>query len=104
MDGQSKIVVVAAGYAHTTAVGTSGDLWTWGDGGCGQLGLGDTEDRQTPTRVGAGDPFGRYKARLPACGGLHTLVVTEAGELWVRGAGVDGRLDLNDATRITGWY
>ena len=94
MDGQSKIVVVAAGYAHTTAVGTSGDLWTWGDGGFGQ----------TPTRVGAGDPFGRYKARLLACGGLHTLVVTEAGELWVRGAGVDGRLDLNDATRITGWY
>jgi alpha-tubulin suppressor-like RCC1 family protein len=40
--------------------------------------------------------FGGSKVRVAACGYQHTLVVTEAGELWACGRGAQGRLGLND--------
>ena len=92
----SKIVTVAAGGAHTMAVGVNGALWAWGLGFSGQLGLGDTNDRLVPTLVGAEEVFGGSQVRTIACGNEHTLAVTEAGELWVWGQGAQGRLGLND--------
>jgi alpha-tubulin suppressor-like RCC1 family protein len=92
----SKIVTVAAGCAHTMAVGVNGRLWVWGEGSSGQLGLGDTNDRRVPTLVGAEEVLGGSKVRTIACGKVHTLAVTEAGELWEWGKGAQGRLGLND--------
>jgi alpha-tubulin suppressor-like RCC1 family protein len=46
------VASLAAGYAHACAVSTSGALYCWGQNGFGQLGLGDTDDRSTPQRVG----------------------------------------------------
>jgi alpha-tubulin suppressor-like RCC1 family protein len=77
-------------------VGESGALWAWGFGSFGQLGLGDINDRRVPTLVGAAEVFGGSKVRMAACGCEHTLVVTEAGELWACGRGAQGRLGLND--------
>ena len=89
----SKIVTVAT----SIAVGESGALWTWGSGLYGQLAqLGDTKDRLVPTLVGSEEAFGGTKVRTAACGLDHTLVVTEAGELWACGKGAQGRLGLND--------
>ena len=46
---QNKIVSVEAGYAHTMAVTRSSDIYTWGEGSQGRLGLGYIEEtRQTP--------------------------------------------------------
>jgi alpha-tubulin suppressor-like RCC1 family protein len=42
----------AASY-HSLALKQDGSLWAWGLNNYGQLGLGDTVDRHTPTRVGA---------------------------------------------------
>jgi hypothetical protein len=92
----SKIVTVAAGGRHTMAVGVDGALWAWGEGFYGQLGLGDTNNRLVPTLVGAEEVFGGSQVRTIACGRDHTLAVTEAGELWVWGQGVQGQLGLND--------
>ena len=92
----SKIVTVAAGCAYTMAVGVDGALWAWGWGSSGQLGLGDTNDRLVPTLVGAEEVFGGSQVRTISCGGVHTLAVTEAGELWAWGQGAQGRLGLND--------
>jgi alpha-tubulin suppressor-like RCC1 family protein len=62
----------------------------------GQLGLGDTNDRLVPTLVGSEEVFEGSKVRTVACGHVHTLAVTEAGELWAWGYGAQARLGLND--------
>ena len=45
-------MLVAAGDGHTVALTEDGVLWVWGYGRFGQLGLGDTNDRLVPTRLG----------------------------------------------------
>ena len=53
-----------------------GELWFCGHGGCGQLGLGDHDNRLAPTLVGAQVVFGGSLA-LMACGDSHSLAVTK---------------------------
>lgn len=47
--------MVAAGAEHTAAVTEDGDLYGWGWGRYGNLGLGDRNDRLIPERVSADD-------------------------------------------------
>ena len=46
-----RIVMVAAGFAHSAAVGEDGSVCTWGIGYHGCLGLNDEEDRLVPTQL-----------------------------------------------------
>ncbi len=39
---------VAAGWSHSCAKDNSGAIWCWGDNASGQLGTGDTNDRNVP--------------------------------------------------------
>jgi hypothetical protein len=45
---------VSAGYEQTLALKSDGSLWAWGDNFYGDLGLGNTSNRDTPTEVGGG--------------------------------------------------
>lgn len=45
------IKMVAAGAEHTAAVTESGELYGWGWGRYGNLGLGDRRDRLVPEKV-----------------------------------------------------
>lgn len=45
------IVEVSAGYGHVAAVSDAGDVWTWGTGLQGQLGLGDLNNQAEPQLV-----------------------------------------------------
>ncbi|MEI6452458.1 MAG: RCC1 domain-containing protein, partial [Actinomycetes bacterium] len=47
---QGAFVSVATGSHHTLALQRDGSLWAWGSNDCGQLGLGDTDKRDRPTR------------------------------------------------------
>lgn len=49
-----KIVCIAAGELHSAAVTSDGDLYTWGDGFCGQLGHGDRRPEVLPKQVTPG--------------------------------------------------
>ena len=49
-DGEA-VLMVACGEEHTAAVTEDGGVYTFGKGGHGRLGLGDKEDRTTPTLV-----------------------------------------------------
>jgi alpha-tubulin suppressor-like RCC1 family protein len=44
--------VIDAGYAHSVVLKTNGTLWAWGANWSGQLGLGDSFNRNVPTMVG----------------------------------------------------
>lgn len=78
-------VHIAAGGLHACLCTREGDAYTWGWGGCGQLGLGRriTDVVKEPTRVDTMD----QKIILVSCGSYHTALVEEGGELMTFGAG-----------------
>ncbi|WP_157468163.1 thrombospondin type 3 repeat-containing protein [Desulfatibacillum aliphaticivorans] len=83
--------MVAAGGNFSLALKTDGSVWSWGDNGPGQLGLGlgENDDVFTPTKVDA----------LPstasiAAGNSHALALAPDGSVWSWGANSSGQLGL----------
>ena len=72
---------VAAGASHTGIVTDAGDLLTCGYGQDGQLGLGDKDNRTTPTLV-ARAVFDGEAAVMVACGAWHTAALAERGGVY----------------------
>ncbi|XP_022765107.1 ultraviolet-B receptor UVR8-like isoform X2 [Durio zibethinus] len=111
-----RIVTVAAGGRHTLALSDIGQVWGWGYGGEGQLGLGSRvrmvsspnlvpciesssygKDRTAALSQGIlsseGQGFrvpGSYVKQI-ACGGRHSAVITDAGALLTFGWGLYGQ-------------
>ena len=75
---------VAAGLYHTGIVTEAGDLLMCGAGENGPLGLGDEENRTTPTLV-ARAVFDGEAVLMVACGEEHTVVATEGGGVYTFG-------------------
>ncbi len=95
--GMDRVVMAAAGSAHSVCVTRDGWLWTWGCGEDGQLGLGGNADERTPTRcLGPDAPSFGSRVLLAVCGSVHTLAVADNGTLWSWGLGRDGRLGHGD--------
>lgn len=78
--------VFSSGIAlHVLAIKTDGTLWSWGYNLYGQLGLGDTTQRNSPVQVGALTNW--LKA---ACGNGFSAAIKTDGTLWTWGANVSG--------------
>ncbi len=96
---------LSAGYDHTCAIRTDSGLlgaWCWGRNDNGQLGVGDTVDRNTPAKVMSNEPWLRI-----ATGRGHTCAVNQTNELFCWGAASFGQLGLgmgvtNDVLMPTG--
>jgi alpha-tubulin suppressor-like RCC1 family protein len=86
-----RCVCVAAGELHSACVSVDGDVYTWGDGFCGQGGHGDKRPRVTPKQVSAGGLDDECVSHV-SCGARHTLAVTEDGEVYSWGLGHFGVL------------
>ena len=86
---------VATGQYHTGIVMEAGDLLMCGRGEYGRLGLGDEEDRTTPTLV-ARVLFDGEAVLMVACGRVHTAVATEGGGVYTFGSGDFGQLGHGD--------
>ncbi|XP_048225774.1 ultraviolet-B receptor UVR8 isoform X2 [Ricinus communis] len=111
-----RITNVAAGGRHTLALSDMGQVWGWGYGGEGQLGLGSRikmvssphlipcidasasgKDRSlivhqgnlTPSAQASTFP-GSYVKEI-ACGGRHSAIVTDTGALLTFGWGLYGQ-------------
>lgn len=70
-----EAVHVGAGAWHTVICSMSGDVWTCGRNQCGQLGLGDFENRR---RFQIVDPIvDGHRAYMCSAGVEHTVVATE---------------------------
>lgn len=86
-----RIVCVAAGEIHSAAVSADGDVYTWGDGFCGQLGHGDKKPEVAPVQVEKGGLEDECVAHV-SCGARHTVAVTEDGDVFSWGLGHFGVL------------
>ncbi|KAF3508820.1 hypothetical protein F2Q69_00004960 [Brassica cretica] len=88
-----RIKMVAAGAEHTAAVTEDGDLYGWGWGRYGNLGLGDRNDRLVPERVTSASG---EKMSMVACGWRHTIAVSYSGALYTYGWSKYGQLGHGD--------
>jgi alpha-tubulin suppressor-like RCC1 family protein len=71
------------------AVCGDGELYTWGCGKNGRLGLGRFDSCPLPTRVLA---QGDSHCLFVACGEAHSGMIDQEGKVWLWGAGSYGRL------------
>ncbi len=82
------------GYEHSLAVKTDGTLWAWGgrpSDNYGQLGLGDTVNRSSPTQVGSLTNWNFARS-----GHNHSRAIKTDGTLWSWGRNNQGQLGLTD--------
>lgn len=86
------ITMIAAGDSHSMALAATGDVYTWGRGASGRLGLGDTDNRSVPTLIGTLNDIMRI-----AAGDNHSLAGDVDGNLYVWGDNGFGQLGLDDA-------
>ena len=88
-----RIVAVAPGYFHSLALTADGALWSWGDGGGGQLGHGDRQRQPLPRKIEA---FAGPRVVAVSAGGNHNLALTANGSVWSWGDGACGKLGHGD--------
>lgn len=86
-----KVSDIAAGGWHSLAITEDGEVYVWGRGEHGRLGLGDPAgaSRLRPTKVEGLEGLRVVEA---SCGGTHTVVVTDEGRILIWGRGSFGRL------------
>ncbi|KAK8950606.1 Ultraviolet-B receptor UVR8 [Platanthera guangdongensis] len=117
-----KITSVAAGGRHTLSLSDVGQVWGWGYGGEGQLGLGSRirmvssphlvpciesasygKDKASGYNKGITSSEGQiYRVtgsfvKAIACGGRHSAAVTDTGAILTFGWGLYGQLGLGDS-------
>ena len=94
-----QVVAVSCGASHTAAVTSNGNVFCWGSGEDGQLGLGSRESFRSPMMVELGG-LGALRVTQVVCGGRHTLVLTSNGLVFSWGRGFHGRLGHGDDSSL----
>jgi len=95
--GGHAVLFVAAGYKYMMAVTVPGELWAWGAGESGQLGLGDVAGRRVPTRLT--NTWDGSHVRMVSCcctSNPYTMAATEDGAVWTWGSSYCEQLGHND--------
>lgn len=105
--GFQAAIQISAGTAHACLVHKSGQLYSWGVGAAGRLGLDVTED---------GDPqkdvvqprlvqalYGRPVLRV-SCGYSHTGAIVAGGDLYMWGSAASGKCGLGAIVKIEECY
>ena len=82
------VVQLSCGSSHTCAVSASGELFAWGAGRAGQVGVLPPRERTPePKRIASLPPVATVD-----CGSLHTVVLTSDRRLFSWGSGTGGCL------------
>jgi alpha-tubulin suppressor-like RCC1 family protein len=75
-----------------------GDVYSWGDNTYGQIGNRSSEKVQTiPLKI---DGFKSQKVKAIACGGYHSLALTENNELFSWGSNKSRQLGFENKSTI----
>jgi Regulator of chromosome condensation (RCC1) repeat len=97
VDGLEGVTVadISCGGWHSACISTRGEVFVWGRGEYGRLGLGDKSgsSKLRPAKVWA---LEGVKMVQVSCGGSHTLGVTADGKAWAWGRGSFGRLGTGE--------
>jgi hypothetical protein len=88
--------IISAGSLHSLGLktnpdGSVGTLWSWGYNNKGQLGIGNTINRNTPIQTGTDSDWTNITA-----GEYHTLGLKSNSTLWSWGYNDKGQLGLGD--------
>ncbi|KUF83743.1 E3 ubiquitin-protein ligase HERC4 [Phytophthora nicotianae] len=96
-----RVQHVAAGWAHSALISTSGEVFTFGWGLYNQLGHGSTQNEHEPVLVDALRGLDSDIVQV-ACGNWHTAALTASGDLYTWGWGKDSQLgpEASVATQV----
>ncbi|RMA46376.1 hypothetical protein CI603_04625 [Bifidobacterium sp. wkB338] len=93
----TKFTQISAGFLYSLAIGSDGNLYSWGDNSFGQLGNGTDDDLSdntirhgTPSKVSL--PTGVPKFIQISAGGDHSLALGTDGNLYSWGYNGNGQL------------
>ncbi|XP_072812784.1 X-linked retinitis pigmentosa GTPase regulator isoform X6 [Vicugna pacos] len=95
---QEKVKFAACGRNHTLVSTEGGKVYAAGGNNEGQLGLGDTEERNTFHLVSFFTS--QHKIKQLSAGSNTSAVLTEDGELFMWGDNSEGQIGLNNITNV----
>ncbi|KAL4216374.1 hypothetical protein ACF0H5_024101 [Mactra antiquata] len=94
------VISVACGPSHVVVVGSEGEIFAWGQGADGRLGLGNEENHCQPMKVTITEPVLIHEV---FCGHDGTMFLTEEGmRVLACGSNTDNKLGLNQRQGILG--
>eukprot|EP00871_Galdieria_phlegrea_P002562 jgi/Galph1/3306/GphlegSOOS_G1989.1 len=87
-----KIKKIAIGDNHMAAIDEDGNVYCWGR--ASSAGFGGSEHVLTPRQIQG--ELANERVATVSCGRSHTAIVTEEGEVWTWGNGMEGQLGHGD--------
>ncbi|KAG5180010.1 regulator of chromosome condensation 1/beta-lactamase-inhibitor protein II, partial [Tribonema minus] len=87
---------IACGNNFTLVLGKGGEVWAFGEGGCGQLGSGRRTQSARPLLALAASPETGGAMVAVAAGWAHALALSERGQVYAWGLNHVGQLGVGD--------
>jgi hypothetical protein len=94
-----KVELIACGYAHTVFLTHDLSVFSCGANSWGQLGLGDTDDRNRPCKV---ERLSKVAVRQLDCGAAHTMVVCDGSRDYAEAVAAPAVEELGAAAGVLG--
>ena len=97
VDGSRNLLSVDGRPAPPALPVSHTQVFAWGAGGSGQLGVGDTPvTLPIPAPLAFAGELGMWRVSAVACGWHHTVLLTDMGTVYAWGNGGDGQLGVGD--------
>ncbi|BDR54059.1 hypothetical protein KIMH_01700 [Bombiscardovia apis] len=90
---------MSAGSNFSAAISSTGDVYTWGANGAGQLGNGNTTSVGVPTKIAL--PAGSTPVARLAAHGTHILALTDSQQAYAWGNNANGQLGNGSTSNAT---
>ncbi|XP_075679411.1 RCC1 and BTB domain-containing protein 2-like [Dermatophagoides pteronyssinus] len=98
--GLNNVKIIACGGFHNLALTNTNEIYSWGYNNYGQLGLGDTNNRTTPSLVSFPDVSINSKIKNIVAGGSHSLFLWEDGQIFICGYGKQPNNDNEQNAKV----